>query len=410
MSATTPERLEVIDALRGAALFGVLYSNMLWFAGLGNALSATQAQDFVSGLASHASEYFLDMFVSGKAIGIFTFLFGFGFWMQTEALQRRGRLDAGAVRWRRMAALLALGLVHWVVWSGEILHVYAVAGVFLMLAVRWRARTLLIAGIGLAVLSRPLLTRALSLLAGSAYAADALGDAALAERTDMFLHGGFFDLVRVQLVQDVWPQVLSGFWLAGVGHALGRFMVGAVIAKGRYFQSVERYRRPLLAIALTCFPVGWFAQRDWLLKDWLRASGWVASEDSINAMGQAWNSLGVTAMTAAYICAFVLIWQIDPLRRIQRLLVPAGRMALTNYLLQTPINYLLFCAFGLGLMGKLRMAGCLLLTTVVFAAQVLFSRLWLSRLAMGPMEWLWRWWTYGTRPPFRLAQAERAQP
>src|SRR5262245_45907348 len=110
MSATTPERLEVIDALRGAALFGVLYSNLLWFAGFGNALSAAQAQDFVSGLASQASDYFLDMFVSGKAIGIFTFLFGFGFWMQTEALQRRDRLDARAVIWRRMAALLVVGL------------------------------------------------------------------------------------------------------------------------------------------------------------------------------------------------------------------------------------------------------------------------------------------------------------
>ena len=109
MSATAPERLEVIDALRGAALFGVLYSNMLWFAGLGNALDAAQARDFVSGLAGQASEYFLDMFVSGKAIGIFTFLFGFGFWMQTEALQRRGRLDAQAIRWRRIGNHRILG-------------------------------------------------------------------------------------------------------------------------------------------------------------------------------------------------------------------------------------------------------------------------------------------------------------
>ncbi len=407
MSATAPERLEVIDALRGAALFGVLYSNMLWFAGLGNALDAAQARDFVSGLAGQASEYFLDMFVSGKAIGIFTFLFGFGFWMQTEALQRRGGPDAGAIRWRRMAALFVLGLVHWVVWSGEILHIYAVAGVLLMFAVRWRMRTLLIAGIGLAVLSRPVLTRILSLLSGSVYAADALGDDALAQRTDIFMHGGFFDLVRIQLVQDVWPQIVSGFWLAGVGHALGRFMIGVVIAKGKYLQSVERYRRPMLAIVLTCFPLGWFAQRDWLLKDWLRNSGWGVSEYLINEWAQVWNSIGVTAMTAAYICAFVLVWQIDPLRRIQRLLVPVGRMALTNYLLQTPINLLLFCSFGLGLMGKVRMAGCLLITTAVFAAQVLFSRLWLSRMAMGPTEWIWRWWTYGTRPPFRITPCGR---
>jgi uncharacterized protein len=241
------------------------------------------------------------------------------------------------------------------------------------------------------------------------YAADALGGDALAQRADAFQNGSFLDVVRIQLVQDVWPQILSGFWLAGVCHALGRFMLGAMIAKGKYLQSVERYRRPLLAIVLTCFPLGWFAQRDWLLKDWLRTCGWGASEEFVNDMAQVWNSLGVTAMTAAYICTFVLIWQIGSLRRILRLLVPAGRMALTNYLMQTPINLLLFCAFGLGLMGKVRMADCLLITTAVFTAQVLFSRLWLSRMAMGPTEWIWRWWTYGTRPPFRLALAERPQ-
>jgi uncharacterized protein len=83
------------------------------------------------------------------------------------------------------------------------------------------------------------------------------------------------------------------------------------------------------------------------------------------------------------------------------LLVPIGRTALTNYLLQTPICYLLFCGFGLGLMGRVGPLGCIVLSAVLFAAQVALSHAWLHYFRMGPVEWLWRWWTYGARQSLR---------
>lgn len=83
------------------------------------------------------------------------------------------------------------------------------------------------------------------------------------------------------------------------------------------------------------------------------------------------------------------------------LFAPAGRMALTNYLLQSVVASLVFYGYGLAMWGRIGYAGMVLLAVVVFALQVLASRWWLARYRFGPLEWAWRWLTYGTRPPMR---------
>ena len=90
-------------------------------------------------------------------------------------------------------------------------------------------------------------------------------------------------------------------------------------------------------------------------------------------------------------------------------LAPAGRMALTNYLLQSVVAAIAFHGYGFALWGQLGRAAQVALVFAVFAAQVVLSALWLSRFRFGPVEWLWRWLTYGTRPPMRQAGAEWRQ-
>jgi uncharacterized protein len=85
----------------------------------------------------------------------------------------------------------------------------------------------------------------------------------------------------------------------------------------------------------------------------------------------------------------------------KRWLAPAGRMALTNYLLQSVVGTLLFYQYGLGLWGQVSRAWQFALVIAVFALQLVFSRWWLRRFRFGPVEWLWRWATYGHRPAMR---------
>ena len=90
-----------------------------------------------------------------------------------------------------------------------------------------------------------------------------------------------------------------------------------------------------------------------------------------------------------------------------RVLAPLGRMALTNYLMQSLICMVFFYGFGLGHWGMPR-AQQVLFVAAVYAAQIAFSHWWLARFRYGPMEWLWRGFTYRQVPPLRIAGAPAA--
>jgi uncharacterized membrane protein YeiB len=117
------------------------------------------------------------------------------------------------------------------------------------------------------------------------------------------------------------------------------------------------------------------------------------------AMGLA--TLGNLPASLGYVGAVVLAFH-GRWRRWVAGLAPAGRMALSNYLLQSLAGTLFFYGYGLGHWGMGR-AGQLLFVCVVFALQLLLSRWWLTRYRYGPMEWLWRSFTYLRWPRMRQA-------
>ena len=398
--ASPQERLTLIDALRGAALFGVLLVNMLWFAGFENSVSSEALAKLPTAALDARIEELIDLLVSAKAIGVFSFLFGVGFAMQLEAMGRSGHAPRRRYS-RRLVGLLVLGFVHWLaIWSGEILHVYALAGFALLALSGLRTRTLVGAGLLLAVLARPIVGRLYLLTGGDgSMLTPSVDDYAL--RYAVFVHGSFADAVGLQLRTDVWWQLVSGSTLAAVLHALGRFMVGVAVARGGYLRNSAAYLRPAAWLAAVALPAGFVLEHDWLLGEWLQAHGVFDDAISLQVFQHVCNSLGVVCMTAGYIALFLVCWQLPAVRRLLGWLAPAGRMALTNYLSQTAVCYLLFFGCGLALMGRVGATVCLGISVVVFLLQIFLSRWWLARFNFGPMEWLWRWWTYATRPLLR---------
>jgi uncharacterized protein len=111
--------------------------------------------------------------------------------------------------------------------------------------------------------------------------------------------------------------------------------------------------------------------------------------------GQAdWPSLvGTVPLALAYAAGFVLLWQTA--NPVLRHLAPVGRMALTNYLTHSIIGTLLFYGIGFGLVGRLQPPAIYAVAILIFTAQLLFSRWWLSRHQQGPAEAFWRICTYG---------------
>lgn len=398
--ATPDERLTLIDALRGAALFGVLLINMTWFAGFDHAVSPAALAALPSASLDVWVADLTDLLVSAKAIGVFSFLFGVGFAMQMEAIERQGLAPRQRYAWR-LAGLLVLGAVHWLaIWSGEILHVYAVAGFALLALSGLRTRTLVIVGLLLAVFARPIIGRLYVLTGGDgSLLTPSVDDLSL--RYEIFAHGTFAEVVGLQLRQDVAWQLASGSALAALLHALGRFMIGVAVARRGYLRAPARYLRPAAWLAVVALPLGFALEHDWVFTAWMQAHGLLQAPLALRIFAHSCNSLGVVCMTAGYVALFMLCWQLRLVRRMFAWLVPAGRMALTNYLSQTAICYLLFLGSGLALIGRVGATACLALSLGVFVLQLGISRWWLARFNYGPMEWLWRWWTYGAQPMMR---------
>jgi uncharacterized protein len=117
--------------------------------------------------------------------------------------------------------------------------------------------------------------------------------------------------------------------------------------------------------------------------------------------------LAAPAMSCFYASTIILLMQRESWRRRLAPLAAVGRMALSNYLLQSLICTVIFYSYGLALFGKVRPSLGLLLTIIIFLIQISLSVWWLRRFQFGPIEWLWRSLTYWQRQPMRVSRSQR---
>ena len=111
-------------------------------------------------------------------------------------------------------------------------------------------------------------------------------------------------------------------------------------------------------------------------------------------------------LAAGYIAtATLLVHDHERWKRVLSIFAPVGRMALTNYIAQSVVCFLIFYGIGLGLMAQVGPAVALLISLAVFAVQILWSHWWLAHFRFGPLEWLWRMATYGKLQPMRIPTA-----
>ncbi len=401
------ERIEAMDVLRGFALLGILLMNIEGIVGplLG---SMTGVDPALTG-ADRWADALIYVFVQGKFYPLFSLLFGMGFAIMMVRAEAAGRAFVPTYL-RRALALLAIGLAHaLLVWSGDILVTYSLLALVLLLLFRktpasrlpaWGI-TFIVAPSLFFILLGALVSLAMMVPGGSAEMEKALAEqgaemAGVLEAQRQASGSGTWLEAVAQRKEDLLQML--GFLVFWGWQVLGLFLLGAwfvrsgAIARPADFPSLFRRLRVialpvgLVMVLLSCLilPTADFARSD------LTATG---------AMGLF--TVGGTLMALGYLAwilrglasAAVAPW----LRR----LAPAGRMALTNYLMQTVICTWIFSGWGLGYFEQLPRAWQVPFVLVFFTGQVLLSQAWLSRFRMGPMEWLWRAATYLRLPPMR---------
>ena len=408
------ERIVTLDVVRGFALLGIFLMNVEFF---GRALA-----DLDSGMVpgtsglDHWAAWFVHVFVRGKFWTMFSLLFGMGFAVMLGRAEARGAPFAWPYL-RRTLVLGLFGLAHFVLlWGGDILYSYAV-GALLLLVVHaiWRrafaegpARGIRNTGVVLYVLPFALmLAAAAASLAGDFQLAPeqqaeqarqiAEVEARIAGETEVMQAGSYGDAVAWRLQELPRQLAINSFFAVIV---LGVFLVGAWLVRSGIMREPAAHLPVFRRMALVGIPVGLGLA---LVGAAIETTHVRGINDARFQLALALDTLGALPASLGYIGALVLAFH-GPMRRVLGLLAPAGRMALTNYLLQSLVGILLFHGYGLGLWGMGR-AAQLLLVLLVFAAQVAASHWWLRRFRYGPVEWLWRAATYLRFPPMRRPQA-----
>lgn len=354
------ERIQVLDILRGFALFGVLTVNMHWFRG---GLPTPQPLD-------HMLDTIVVILVEGKFYIIFSFLFGVGFAVQMKRARAKG-VNAMSLYPRRLLGLLAIGVLHYVlIWDGDILRLYAILGFVLIVFYDRPLKVILIAAVVLLVLS-PLLPR---------LGASFLGSGGLGTSRSILSTGTYLEIVSFRL-QGFFSETLSILFFQGP-LVLASFLLGLYAGRCEIFEHLKENR---------------------VLFRWGLVLGLL--------MGSVGTLLGIFILSApslacAYTCAVCLLARS---RKARRWLTPfswMGRMALTNYIMQSVIGTIIFYGYGYGFYSKVDTDNSFVLIAVIYIGQVVFSRWWLEYFRYGPLEWLWRVLTYGQFQPFRKPQLQ----
>jgi uncharacterized protein len=388
-----PPRIQSLDALRGAGVLGMLAVHMQLFAYPSLSRWNPTAYGDLQGLNWWAW-LVTSVLADGKFITIFAMLLGASIVMQPGQASAAGAARRAHVR--RMAVLLLLGLLHaYLLWYGDMLVPLALCGALVFLARRLSPGWLLTLG-GLAFAS----ASALSFLLTSSTAGS--DPAALAAWRAQWTPQPALIAAEIAQYRSGWaeqmahrvPATLETQTWYFVSHLLWQ-MTGLMLIGMAFFKlgvlHAARSRTFYLTMGSLGFGAGTLLISLGLWRSF--ATNWDLLEYMlISQQLQYWGNLLVALGWTALVMRLVQLgWRL-------RILTTVGRMALTNYLLQTVICTTIFYGHGFGLFGRVDRAGQLAIVVGVWAFQWLASSVWLRYFAAGPVEWVVRWLVFGRRP------------
>ena len=420
------ERIGSLDVLRGFALLGILLLNIL---GFGLASSSYSNPGFDLGGSTNALDVpvwaTVELFAEGAMRCLFSILFGAGVVLFTTGERGRG----AKLHYKRTFWLLVFGLIdaYLLLWQGDILVLYAVAGALLYWVRNWRARNLLILATLVLVATTALhtVTRfGLGHLQRAATEVTASADPESLDATTLELANAYeeavgqFELGGPALEAELEARrtsYLTAFrWNAP--HAFGMhvfvmpvfllwdalimMLIGMALFKLGVLQG-KRSKTFYSVLALAGFTAG-------LLINGYEVTRSLSSDFAlldVFAQAQPTYHFGRLGIGLGWLGLVVLFSQSSLWPRLRAMLAAVGRMALTNYLLHSVIALFVFTGAGLGLVGRLDRAELYWIVLAIWVFQLVASDWWMKRYSFGPLEWLWRFLTYGKAPALRRTSA-----
>ena len=403
------DREPFMDVLRGFAILGIFIANLNGFSWYNAKFESASvfllpAWDAKMGFLHH-------MFIEGKFYSIFSLLFGWGIALQFSRAEEKG-LNALPVVRRRLSFMLLLGFFHLLLWSGDIVFFYALLGFVLVRLRNISPKAMIITG-AILILSPIVL-----------YAAKSHWQWLNAPAGLMYETAGFFDrnLLKTVIADDngvagyfataSWWGVLKAnisgmfyrygylFFVSRIPKVLGMFLIGYALGRSGFYNNIGQHKKLLYIIIIAGLVIGlpanyylaryitFFMDDYWQLK----------TNGLFQTIAYA---LGVVPLALTYVAIFMLAFQASVGKKLLSFLAPVGKMAFSNYIIQTLVGSIVFLGAGLGYIRQVGPVYYSLFGIIVFAVQVLFSHAWLRYFRYGPVEWLWRSATYKKWQPMQ---------
>ena len=352
-------RITSLDLIRGVAVLGILLMNAVQF-GLGNApyfnLSEGGSETWLDWTVGILGEVFVDQ----KFMGLFSLLFGAGMILFIDRASGKGRRAVVLNLWRN-ALLLVIGILHFQLWDGDVLMVYAVSSVFLLVLRKIPNWALISLGTVVFLLS-----------IGSTLLVQNLANTTDASVSGLWTPGEIADDETISAV------FLLGFFL----RALGLILVGAGLYRAGFMNGglpAGTYRRIAVVGLAVGLPLAAAGAVITAVNDYSREIAFV---------GQIPNTLGTIPASLGYL-SIIILWNNGADNRLKERLRAVGRMALTNYLTQTVLGVLVLTVL-LGDADFVSRSVVLAFVFVVWALQLWWSQAWLTGVVESIPVWTGR--------------------
>lgn len=388
------ERFVILDALRGFALLGICLANFPEFS-----LYTFQPAEVTAAMPSAAIDrvvrFVQYLFIDGKFYTIFSILFGIGFSIIIANAERKGA-DGFKIFYRRMSVLALIGFLHlMLLWSGDILLLYAIAGMLLPLFRRLSDRMLL--SVSALFIFVPVLiewSTGMAQISLSAWASDLqwhyCAKYGITEENfgvwlrDARSYAGVFQFLIQGAFERMW-EFLEGHRLLKV---MGLFLLGGYIGRNRIYAGLACHRKEIGRTGTISLLVGLPLS---VVYAWDSVSGHPFGDTVASLL----YAVSVVPMGISYMAGMAWLFMKYETSGMWRYIAAPGRMALTNYIGQSLIGILLFYGIGFGWGASVGLGTTELIACGVFVVELLCSLAWLRYFRYGPLEWIWRMLTYG---------------
>lgn len=375
---TQPEnRIELLDVLRGFAIAGVLLSNILIFSGYVFTPFSELRNMHLAELNS-TIEMIINLIVKGRFYPILMILFGAGLYMQFKKSDKEGFLKFFI---RRMLLLVLIGIVHTTFWAGDVVTVYALFAFLLIPVRRLKIRGYLLISVVLFVIHII-----------SAYMLTNYYSSVVSEGTERIAQFQYSGIEPNDLINNVRNNGVGGL----------KFITTTQL---EFLWSIPRYARVtpttllLFILGGYLFGSGFFTEKAHKLKYMIPffVIGLIGTYFMYYVSWIYFSFIGNTFMALAYISLVAFAINKVKAQRLIKSMIPIGRMALTNYIMQSIICVLIFYGVGLAYFAKLPLYMVYIISIVILIFQIQFSKFWLRKYKFGPVEWIWRRLSYGKR-------------